>query len=286
MLTKFIKENILIHLPPGAGIQPGTVLVRKGSTKEQQGCFSHYNEDKNLVLINVLDLKEKSYIAREGVLKPEDSDSMFAYITSFRKNPNSHKALKIIREWSLFKTNEFIQEDILRFVRTTYVPEQILELKELDDLSTLFVPIQQVFRIGRFKERRDGIRVCIDRFGQWLESLNKGDHITYLSKVIKGSGDRPMFYSIGTKPHQEVEKYLKSEEFNFIPTHGGHIKCIGVMSNKKQFHVDAGSNYIGRGIKTTLSVAEDVAKGLNRTYPSYLFIPLEGRGAFGTEQSY
>jgi hypothetical protein len=286
MLSKFLEENIIIPLPTGAGIQPGTIVVRMGNQKEQQGCFSHYDEGKNLVLINVLDLKEKSYMAREGVLKPENDDSIYAYTTSFRKNPNSDRALAIVRDWSLFKKNEYIQEDILRFVKTAYVPEQVIEFKALDDLSTLFVPIQQVFRIGRFKERRDGTRVCNDRFGQWLESLNKGDHITYLSKVIAGSGDRPMFYSIGTKPHQEIEKYLRSEEFNFIPTHGGHIKCIGIKGNKKQFNVDAGSNYIGRGIKTTLNVAEEVTKGLSRIYPSCLFIPLEGRGAFGTEQSY
>ncbi len=285
MLSKFLENNILIHLPEGAGIQPGTVVIRKGSAKEQQGCFSHYDE-KNLVLINVLDLKEKSYIAREGVLKPEDDDRIFAYTTSFRKNPNSGKALDIVRDWSLFKQNEFIQEDILRFVKTTYVPEQILELETLDDLAILFVPIQQVFRIGRFKERRDGVRVCTDRFRQWLESLNKGDHITYLAKVITGSGHRPLFYSIGTKPHQEIEKYLRSEEFNFMPTHGGHIKCIGVKGNKKEFQIDAGSDYIGRGIKTMLNVADEVARGLSRVYPSYLFIPLEGRGAFGTDQSY
>ncbi len=286
MIQTLLENNILIQLPSGSRLQPSTVIILKGSNKEQQGCFSHYDEERNLILINLLDLKEKSYLAREGVVKPDDNDSIFAYTTSFRKNPNSERALDMVRSWSLFKINESIQEDILRFVRTTYVPEQILELKEQDDLSTLFIPIQQVFRIGRFKERRDIFRVCIDRFRQWLESLNKGDHITYLAKVINESSDSSLFYSIGTKPHQETDRHLRNEEFNFIPTHRGHIKCVGIRGKKKQFHINAGSNYDREGVITLLNVAEEVAKALRKTYPLYEFTPLDGREVFGTEQNY
>ncbi len=286
MIRHLLENNVIIQLPSGSHLQPSTVIIRKSNNQEQQGCFSHYDEEKNLILINVLDLKEKSYLAREGVVKTEDNDSIFAYTTSFRKNPNSEKALDIVRGWSLFQINESMQEDILRFVRTTYVPEQILELEEQDDLSTLFIPIQQVFRIGEFKERRDIFRVCIDRFRQWLESLNKGEHITYLAKVIFEGSDRSLFYSIGTKPHQEIDRYLRSEEFNFIPTHGGHIKYVGMRGKKKQFHIDAGSNNDEQGIKTSLDIAQEVTEALRETYAFYEFTPLEGGEALGIDQSY
>jgi hypothetical protein len=50
--------------------------------------------------------------------------------------------------------------------------------------------------------------------------------------------------------------------------------------------VDAVSNFIGKGIKTRLETAGAVAKALKREYGAYTFVPLEGRGAFGSDQSY
>ena len=50
--------------------------------------------------------------------------------------------------------------------------------------------------------------------------------------------------------------------------------------------MDAGSNYLGRGVKTPLHVSEAVTAGLKKVYPEFEFTPLEGRGAYGTEQSY
>ncbi len=86
-----------------------------------------------------------------------------------------------------------------------------------NNLKSVFVPIQQYFRIGKYKERRNIERVCYEKF-----------------KII----------------------------------------------------VDAGSNYIGRGVKSTLFTAKQVATALKKAYPEYEFIPLAGRGAFGVEQSY
>jgi hypothetical protein len=115
--------------------------------------------------------------------------------------------------------------------------------------------------------------------------MKAGEHITYIAMIPQTSTYEPKFYSIGTKPHEETHFSLKRESFNFKPTHGGHIKAEkkgeGII-----YYVDAGSNYIGKGVKTKLETAESVVKALRRDCSGCTFIPLEGRGAFGTEQSY
>ena len=171
-------------------------------------------------------------------------------------------------------------------MKTAFAPEQIIELKESDSLSRIFVPIQEKFRIGRFKERRNPDRVCKDLFNGRLSSLRIGEHITYVALVFQQKTQTHRFYSAGTKPHQETEHRLKSEKFNFQPIHGGHLKATRLIKGRKHFIVDAGSNYFGRGVKTPFHVAESVANALKKTYPNCDFTPLEGRGAFGEEQSY
>ena len=56
----------------------------------------------------------------------------------------------------------------------------------------------------------------------------------------------------------------------------GALSCI----------VDAGSDYIGRGIKTSHSDAKKVTDVLNEFYSDFVFTPVTGRGAFGSEQSF
>jgi hypothetical protein len=99
------------------------------------------------------------------------------------------------------------------------------------------------------------------------------------------SSFKPRFYSIGTKPHEETFMSLRSESFNFKPTHGGHIRSIR-DGEKITYQVDAGSNFIGKGIKTKLETARLISNALKREYRKFHFVPLEGRGAFGRKQSY
>jgi hypothetical protein len=279
-------DDLLKPLSQSKKIEPGTILRRIGNGKDQQGSFLEYDDDGNYILINIIDMKTGSLTALEGVLKPRAGDKIFYYTSSFATSPAAGKALKIVREWALFKNNGRIQQQILNFVTIAYVPEQIIEMSKKDSLSSLFVPIQERFRIGRFTERRNPERVCNETFMLWLESLHTGNHITYLALIMQQKHHVPRFYSAGTKPHEETAKLLMDEDFNFSPTHGGHMKAAGFEEGRKHFIVDAGSNYLGRGVKTPLHVSEAVAAGLKKVYPEFEFTPLEGRGAFGTEQSY
>jgi hypothetical protein len=152
-------------------------------------------------------------------------------------------------------------------------------------LDAVFIPLQQKMKIGRYVESVNQDLVRKKRFGDQLGGMKAGDHITYLALIPQTSSYAPKFYSIGTKPHEEIQHSLRAEAFNFKPTHGGHIKAVkgekGLI-----YHVDAGSNFIGKGIKTRLETAGAVAKALKREYGAYTFVPLEGRGAFGSDQSY
>jgi len=279
-------DELLKPLPQAKKIGPGTIIRRIGNGKDQQGSFLEYDDDGNYILINILDMKTGSLAALEGVLKPGKGDKIYYYETSFNTSPAAGKALKIVKEWPLFRDHARLQQQILNFVVITYVPEQIIEMSKNNALQLLFVPIQERFRIGRFTERRNPERVCNETFMLWLESLHTGHHITYLALIMQQKHHVPRFYSAGTKPHEETAKLLMDESFNFSPTHGGHMKTVGFENGKKHFIVDAGSNYLGRGVKTPLHVSEAVAAGLKKVYPEFECTPLEGRGAFGTEQSY
>jgi len=55
---------------------------------------------------------------------------------------------------------------------------------------------------------------------------------------------------------------------------------------KKVLLVDAGSQFKGKGNKTLIATAQAVVDQLKKMYPEFDYIPVEGRGAFGDEQSY
>jgi hypothetical protein len=267
-------------------LQPGTIVRRVGGGKDQQGALLEYDGDNNMVLVNILDWTTGTLLAIKGVLKPMKDDRLYYCDTPFDGSPDAKKALKIVSEWSLYKKHASLQKQIINFISIAFIPEQIIELEKKEQLPFLFVPIQERFRIGRFSERRNPERVCNEAFILWLESLQRGNHITYLALVMQQKHHVPRFYSAGTRPHEETHKLLLEEDYNFHPTHGGHLKAVGIEDGKKHFIVDAGSTYLGRGVKTPLHMSQAVAAALKKVYPEFEFTPMEGRGAFGTEQSY
>ncbi|MBP7736303.1 MAG: hypothetical protein KA369_10065 [Spirochaetes bacterium] len=279
-------DELLKPLTESTKLEPGTVIRRIGNGKDQQGSFLEFDDEGNYILINIIDMKSGTLAASEGVLKPKEGDALYYYSSSFATSPDAAKALRIIKEWPLFKDNAKLQQQILSFATLSYVPEQIIEMSKNDTLTHLFIPIQERFRIGRFHERRNPERLCNETFLQWLQTLQRGNHITYLALIMQQKHHIPRFYSIGTRPHEETAKLLMDEPFNFSPTNGGHIKAMGLKDGKKHFIVDAGSTYFGRGVKTPLHVSESVVAGLKKVYPDFEFTPLAGRGAFGTQQSY
>jgi hypothetical protein len=279
-------DKLLKPLTKKKKLVPGTIVRRIGGGKDQQGSFFGYDPEGNMVLINIIDMKTNNLIASKGVLKPKPEDKIYYYASSFNKNPLAEKAYVIIKKWPLFQSLRELQDQILNFISITYVPEQIIAMSKKNAMAAVFVPVQEEFRIGRFSERRNPVRVCNEIFLRWLESLPKGKHITYVALIFQQKQPVPRFFSIGTKPHEETEKVLQDEMFNFHPNQGGHIKCMGIEDNKKHFLVDAGSNYYARGIHTPLHVSQSVVRSLKKIYPDMEFTPVAGRGAFGTEQSY
>jgi hypothetical protein len=270
LLKPLSKKNIL---------EPGTIIRRIGSGKDQQGSFLEFDESYNMILVNIIDMKTGSLLASEGVLKPQEGDKLYYYPTTFSSSSATQQALKIIKEWPLYKKHEVLQDKIINFISISYSPEQIINLSKTESLNLVFVPVQQKFRIGRFNERRNMARVCNDGFMLWLEAMNTGKHITYLAMITHIKNRPPRFYSAGDKSHDKTAKQLGAEAYKFDPTHGGQIKAAGVEKGKKHFIVDAGSQYMGLGVRTPLSVATVVTDTLKKIYPEFVFTPVEGQGA-------
>jgi hypothetical protein len=278
--------KLLIPLRKDDRLDKGTIVRRVSRDKDQQGCFAYYDDKGGMILVNVIDMKEKIFIAEAGVLNIKRGEQIYRYSTRFGDSPLSSEALDLIQNWVLYRKNTEFQDAIKNFVITSFTPEQIIEFRENDMLDHVFVPIQQKFKIGRYKEKVNISKLWRDKFRELLDTLKIGDHLTYLALIPKVKGHDPRFYSIGSKPHEETDFCLRCEPFNFRATHGGHIKALRTDNKKKHFLIDAGSNYKGRGVLTPVSTAIDVVEVISMIYRDYDFTPVEGRGAFGTDQSY
>lgn len=282
----WLLEKKLIK-PAGSDekIPSGSIVRRISSEKEQQGAFTGMDDSGGYILVNVIDIADSSYLADAGIIRPTCDDSLYCFTTGFGSSSSSSAAMEILESWSLYLKNPEFQRPMVEFMKTSFTPEYILYLKKMDSLNTLFIPMQQKLKIGRYRETVNPEAIRKEMFREQIKRLKAGEHMTYIAMIPQTSTYEPKFYSIGTKPHEETHLSLRNECFNFKPTHGGHIK-----SEKKGdgmiYYVDAGSNYIGKGVKTKLETAESVVKALRREHGGCTFIPLEGRGAFGTEQSY
>lgn len=281
LLNSDIIEELFDHTKLSAGI----ILRRINSVKDQQGKFTGFDNTDGLILVNVIDPSSSAFLSEAGIVRLTKDDQLFTYKSSFSDNRKSSDAMDVLTTWPLYIKNPDLQIPMEAFIRTSFSPEHILYLKKKDKLDTVFIPLQQKLKIGRYVEVVNWDKIRKEKFGAHLNALKPGEHMTYLAMIPQTSTYSPKFYSIGTKPHEETHISLRTEAFNFKPTHGGHIKAdkneTGIF-----YYVDAGSNFIGKGVKTKLETAESITRALKREYRDFTFIPLEGRGAFGTEQSY
>src|SRR4030042_3717543 len=174
-------DDLLKPLEKKKNIEPGTIVRRIGSGKDQQGSFLEFDENYNMILVNIIDMKSGSLLASEGVLKPQERDKLYYYPTTFSSSTETQKAMKIIKEWPLYKKHDVLQDKIVNFISISFAPEQIINLSKTESLNLVFVPVQQKFRIGRFNERRNLTRVCNDAFMLWLEAMKTGKHKTYFA---------------------------------------------------------------------------------------------------------
>ncbi len=270
----------------GENVQPGQLLLRVHPEKIQQGRVVAL-EDGSIVLENILDLKEPGFLAEMARLKPTDQDHLYLYPKTFADSDHSEEALKIVTQWPLFKNSPKLQESMQEFVESSYSPEQILFLKNHDRLRELFIPLQQRFKIGKFDPNQDPGVMVFKKFKEMLEGLASGKYLSYVAFIPKESVAKPLFYSAGTKIHQDMMKLLNKEIFAFRPNYGGHIRAMNGMDEPvRKFAVDAGSNDLGMGTKTSIETARLITKELSELFPEHEFVPFAGQDAYGLQQGY
>lgn len=267
-------------------LAPGDIIRREKTDRRQQGVFVKYGDDGALVVCDVVDLTGCSFLAEAGVMRPNPEDRMYRLTDRFGSSQKTEAARQIVQSWTLYREHPELQKQIVSFVESVYSPAQISDLNRDGQLKELFVPIQEKFKIGKFREKIDWSKVRAEQFSQALNSLSEGKHMTYVAFIPGDQAHDPLFYTIGTKPHQETITALGREPFAFKPTHAGHIKMTSAENEPRAFVVDAGSNFLGAGIHTSLATAEMVTDALHELFPDYAFIPMAGRGAFGIQQSY
>lgn len=284
-ISELLSLGLIRKIGKDAEPAPGCIIRRINSTKDQQGGFTGVDDNGGLILVNVIDNLNTCFLAEAGVIKPSGDDTLFCYTSTFPGNRKRPAAMELLRTWPLYIRNPGLHPAMEEFFTRSFCPEHILFMQKNNMLDAVFVPLQQKLKIGRYMETVNWDLVRKEKFLYRLRELKHGEHMTYIAMIPQTSSYSPKFYSIGTKPHEETHLSLRSEGFNFKPTHGGHIKAEQ-KNESLVYYVDAGSNFLGKGVKTRLETAESIVKGLRKEYRDFVFIPLEGRGAFGTEQSY
>lgn len=284
---KFLLEHgILVPVSSDTELTKGTIVRRVSKTKDQQGIFLGPDDSGGIILVNVINMLDISFETEAGILRPSKEDAIYRYTTSFCKDRNSAQAREVLKSWSLYLKNPEQQKAMMTFMENAYAPEQVIDLAKTDNLKYLFIPVQQRFKIGKYEEKVNWNLERKERFTWQINNMRKGDHITYVAFIPQKSSESPLFYSIGTKPHESTMLSLQSEPFNFKPDRGGHILCTDDSAEQKKFLVDAGSNFIGKGHKTSIDTAKEVSRALAASYKSHDFTPVKGRGALTGEQSY
>lgn len=286
IMKYLLKNKILEEISASDELKKGDIVRRVGHGKDQQGVFICRDDEDGLVIANVVDMKNIGFLIEVGLVRPLKKDKLYRFKKVFGDNPTSNKARAVLKRWPLYKNNPGLQQAMTNFMESAYCPDQIIDFNKTRNLKYLFIPIQQKLKIGRFEVKINWEAESNKRFQSRLEHLEVGEHMTYIATVPQKGNLKPLFYSVGTQPHESTHISLQSEPFNFEPGFGGHIKYVGDTSGKKEFLVDAGSNYFGKGEHTTLETASMVTGALEGTFTSFKFTPKEGRGAFGLKQSY
>ncbi len=271
-------------------VKPGDVIrrVSHDMSKDQQGGAAGYTEDgSGIIVTDVVDLKNNSFLTEGGIIRPSENDTLFIHTSSFGADPASDKALEIITDWTLFREHPALQQSVIAFVKGSYSPAHIMDMKKNENMSALFVPIQEKFSIGRFKAKVDYEKELLARFYKQLDSLYEDAHLTYVAFIPREKNKASRFFSIGTKPHLETQKACLEAPGGFKPNQGGHLKIISRENERpKRFLVDAGSYELGGGQFTSLAIAEMVTDAMKENFPDFEFVPTAGRGAYGLAQSH
>jgi hypothetical protein len=281
-----IDHHLIVPVEDTAVLIKGNIIRRTGNSKDQQGIFICRDDKDGLVIVNVINMKEIAFETEAGILRPSKDDKLYVFTRSFASDKTSRSARKILEQWPLYVKHPALQVQMMSFMEHAFAPEQIIDFEKTGNLHYLFIPLQQKYKIGRCEEKVNWGLERKNRFIWHVSNMRVGDHITYVAAIPRNKIDAPLFYSLGTQPHESTALSLKAEPFNFKPEIGGHIKCTGKTDTGKGLLVDAGSSFLGSGKKTSIDKAQTVAAALKRIFKNHDIIPVAGRGAFEDGQSY
>ncbi len=284
---QFLLDNhLIVPVEDTAVLIKGNIIRRTGSGKDQQGIFMCRDDADGLVIVNVVNMKDITFEAEAGILRPAVDDKLYVFTRSFSSDKISRTARKILEQWPLYAKNSHLQIQMMSFMEHAFAPEQIIDFEKTGNLHYLFIPLQQKYKIGKCEQKINWSIERKNRFIWHVSHMRIGDHITYVAAIPRNKIEAPLFYSLGTQPHESTVLSLKAEPFNFRPDAGGHIKLIGETDSVRRFMVDAGSSFLGSGKKTSIDKAQLVVSSLKRILRGNEFIPVAGRGAFEDGQSY
>jgi hypothetical protein len=281
-----LDHHLIVPVKDSAVLIKGNIIRRTGNGKDQQGIFMCRDDKDGLVIVNVINMKDITFEAEAGILRPASDDKLYVFTRSFTADKISHAARIILEQWPLYAKHPALQVNMMSFMEHAFAPEQIIDFEKTGNLHYLFIPMQQKYKIGRCEQKVNWSLERKNRFIWHVSNMRMGDHITYVAAIPRNKIEAPLFYSLGTQPHESTVLSLKAEPFNFKPDVGGHIKCIEETETGKGLLVDAGSSFLGLGKKTRIDKAQMVATALKRIFKYNDFIPVAGRGAFEDGQSY
>jgi len=285
-MADFTPPDYLEEVTSPSSLTTGDIIRRRGNGKDLQGVFVKLDEDgASLLVADIVDVEAGEFLTEGAKLKIGEGDALYRYTKTFQNSDHADAARKVFLSWVLLKDHPHLHDEIVQFFEAVFSPEQILEYKKGDNLRMIFVPAQGRFKIGKFREKVDWAKVRDDKFTETLNSLADEKHITYIAFIPTDQQHKPLFYTEGTKDHEDMIKDLQKQPYSFKPTHGGHLKIVSGEDEPKRFLVDAGANELGAGVKTSVATAQIIADALHEIYPDYEFVPVHGRDAYGATSS-
>lgn len=280
------REEFISKISDIYDISEESFILRITEETAQTGIYRGVTENGCILLSNVVDLKCNMFFANEGILKPDRSGELYHIDSFYCEDIYSEEAISIVKSWVLFQKTPRLQHKILEFVQSTFAPQYILYLKRTDQLTHIFIPIQQYFKIGKYADKSRWEDKNLHTFRSQLDKLIQEEHITYIGHLPEAITDKPVFFSAGNYSHLETDQIFKSKPCLYRSNCGGNIKLSSVTSRRKKFIVDAGASYKGNGVNARKEEATIIASHLRKLYPDYLFEPTAGRGAIGTGYSF
>ena len=280
------KQEFIIPLNENEIIADGSFFLRCCGSSLQTGMIKRYYDENSVIAMNVIDLRKNEFVAEEGFLNLNAHSGIHMIDSFYNSDEISEKALNIIKNWSLFSKYPAMRLPIIKFVKNAYAPKLVLHMKNEGCLSSLFIPIQQKFRIGRFSDNTRWEDSNRSEFRHKLENLNENDYLTYIGYMPQHLIEDPMFFSVGKISHLETDLRLKKEPFLYNANCGGNIRFLNSRRDKRYFLVDAGASHRGNGVNSTEENACEVIVQLKKMYPEFNFLPASGRNALGGNSTF